>query len=60
MVVVADLLPPPCETQTDGGLVQNWGASGGNCDLVGIQSLAGWNFCPYSEPNVPLYTAHRT
>ncbi len=24
------------------------------------ESLADWNFCPNSEPNLQLYTAHRT
>src|ERR1700738_3693725 len=26
----------------------------------GCISLAGWNFCPKPEPNVPLYIAQRT
>jgi hypothetical protein len=42
--------------------IRDWCETGGQAAMaIGEnKSLAGWNLCPYSEPNVPLYTAHRT
>jgi hypothetical protein len=36
--------------------IRDWCKTGGQAAIAigGSESLAGWNLCPYSEPNVPL------